>query len=77
VLQRGTLLGLPQARPMPTIGPRCHELRVVDGVAKWRINYRLDPDAVVIAAVFAKKTPETPPAVIESCRKRLREYNDA
>jgi hypothetical protein len=29
-LQRGEKLGLPQSRPMPTIGARCHELRIVD-----------------------------------------------
>jgi hypothetical protein len=27
-LQDGELLGMPHARPLPTIGPRCHELRV-------------------------------------------------
>ena len=39
-LQRGTVLSLPHSRPMPAIGARCHELRVVDGEAHWRIVYR-------------------------------------
>jgi DNA-binding XRE family transcriptional regulator len=29
-LQKGETLSLPHSRPMATIGPRCHELRVID-----------------------------------------------
>ena len=36
---------------MTAIGLRCHELRVVDVDKSWRIIYRLDPDAIVIATV--------------------------
>jgi phage-related protein len=76
-LQRGRLLSMPHSRPMPAVGPRCHELRVVDGGVTWRIVYRVDPDAIVIAEVFAKKTAQTPAAVLEACRRRLKEYDDA
>jgi phage-related protein len=76
-LQRGETLSLPHSRPMPTIGARCHELRINDAGAAWRIVYRIDKDAVVIAEVFAKKTRQTPPRVIETCRSRLREYDNA
>lgn len=76
-LQRGEKLGMPHSRPMPVIGPRCHELRIVDAEATWRIVYRIDPDAIVIAEVFSKKTRATPSRVIEVCRKRLRNYDDA
>jgi phage-related protein len=48
-LQRGKSLGMPHSRPMPAIGPRCHELRVVDQQVTWRIVYRVDTDAIVIA----------------------------
>jgi len=68
---------MPQSRPMPAIGPRCHELRVNDRNATWRIVYRLDDDAVVIVDVFEKKTPRMPRQVIERCRRRLRDYDDA
>lgn len=76
-LQRGKMLGMPHSRPMPAIGPRCHELRIADEQATWRIVYRVDADAIVIAEVFAKKTAQTPQAVLEACRKRLKEYDDA
>ncbi len=58
-LQRGELLGLPASRPMPVIGRRCHELRITDATVVWRIIYRVDPDAVIIADAFAKKTRNT------------------
>jgi phage-related protein len=76
-LQRGTVLTLPHSRPMPEMGTRCHELRIVDGGVTWRILYRTDSDAIVIAEVFAKKTPQTPKKVLAAVRRRLREYDDA
>lgn len=75
-LQKGENLGLPRSRPMPSIGPRCHELRITDERANWRIVYRVDPDAVVVAEVFKKMTPRTPKRVIDVCRERLRRYDD-
>jgi phage-related protein len=74
-LQQGTALGMPHSRPMPTVGRRCHELRIVDETATWRIVYRVDADAMVIAGVFSKKTPQTPKHVIEDCQRRLRRYD--
>ena len=77
MLQRGELLAMPHSRPMPGIGSRCHELRIADRDATWRIIYRTDEDAVVIAEVFSKKTPRTPERVIDVCRRRLKEYDNA
>jgi len=74
-LQRGESLGLPQSRPMPAIGGRCHELRIVDAAVTWRIVYRIDADAIVVAEVFAKKTRSTPLSVIDACKRRLRAYD--
>lgn len=76
-LQGGGKLRLPHSRPMPMIGPRCHELRIPDATATWRIVYRLDPDAVLIVEVFSKKTAMTPHHVIEACRRRLRAFDEA
>lgn len=76
-LQRGELLAMPHSRPMPNIGPRCHELRVKDARAEWRIIYRIDPDAILVVEVFAKKSREIPDQIIKTCRRRLREYDIA
>lgn len=75
LLQRGEKIAMPHSRPMPSIGRRCHELRVPDDKASWRIVYRIDEDAVVILEVFAKKTGKTPKSIIDTCRTRLREYD--
>jgi phage-related protein len=76
-LQKGGVLTMPDSRPMPGVGKRCHELRVRDGESRtaWRILYRLDSDAVVIADIFAKKTSKTPPEAIARCQRRLNQYD--
>ncbi len=74
-LQGGESLGMPHSRPMPAIGSRVHELRVQDVNVFWRIIYRLDSDAVLIGAIFAKKSARTPPLVIDRCRRRFRAYD--
>jgi len=77
LLQRGDRLAMPHSRPMPSIGPRCHELRVQDATVTWRLVYRIDSDAIVIVEVFSKKTAQTPKGVINVCRNRLKEYDGA
>src|SRR5262245_58370359 len=64
-LQEGERLSLPHSRPMPVIGPRCHELRIPDEDVTWRVMYRVDSDAVIVADVFAKKTSATPQQAID------------
>ena len=64
-LQRSDRLGMSHSRPMPSIGRRCHELRIVDEAA------------VVIGEVFSKKTPATPQHIIDVCRRRFRDYDTA
>ena len=76
-LQHGETLSMPRSRPMPNIGRRCHELRIDDAEETWRIVYRNDQDAIVIAEVFSKKTARTPKRIVDLCQKRLKEYDDA
>jgi phage-related protein len=76
-LQMGKALSMPQSRSLPVVGARCHELRIQDAGVTWRLVYRTDPDAVVILEVFSKKTRTTPRDVIDRCRRRLRDYDDA
>ena len=76
-LQRGERLSLPHSRPMRQIGRRCHELRINDEKVTWRILYRTDSDAIVILEVFDKKTSRTPKTVIDTCKDRLKDYDNA
>lgn len=75
-LQQGEKLSMPHSRPMPSIGKRCHELRIDDENETWRIVYRTDSDAIVILEVFEKKTKQTPKQVIDNCKQRIRKYDD-
>jgi phage-related protein len=75
-LQMGELLSMPHSRPMPSIGRRCHELRIVDQDRSWRIVYRVDGDAILVAAVFQKSTQTTPVHIIVACKRRLRAYDE-
>ena len=77
LLQRGESLGMPISRPLPQLGRGCHELRIRHRAATWRIIYRIDTDAIVIAEVFSKKSRTLPQTVLETCRRRLREYDHA
>ena len=73
-LQYGVKLSMPQSRPMPMIGKRCHELRITDNNVIWSIVYRTDEDAIIILEVFEKKTGKTPKRIIDVCKDRLRNY---
>jgi len=52
-------------------------LRINDETATWRIIYRLDADVVIILEVFSKKSRATPKVVINACKKRLKDYDNA
>ena len=75
LLQKGDKLSLPHSRPMPNIGTRCHEVRIVDVERNWRIVYRIDIDAIIILEVFLKKKQETPKFVIDNCKRRIKQYD--
>ena len=74
LLQEGERLGMPQAEPLPVIGPRCGALRVRDADHNWRIVYRIDEDGILILEVFEKKTQRTPKTVLDNCKQRLALY---
>ena len=73
-VQKGIKLSLPQSRPMPSIGSRCHELRINDENLTWRIIYRIYTDAILILEVFEKKTNKTPKSIIDICKQRISRY---
>ena len=77
LLQTGENLSMPQSRPMPSIGARCHELRINDETATWRLVYRIDDDAIIILEVFSKKTKQTSKKVVDVCKKRIKDYDNA
>ena len=75
LLQEGENLTMPFVEPLPVLGPRCGVIRVRDEGHNWRIVYRVDPDAILIFEVYAKKTRTIPQDVIERSKKRLKDYD--
>jgi len=51
-VQKGIKLSLPQSRSMPSIGSRCHELRINEEHLTWKIIYRIYTDAILILDIF-------------------------
>ena len=49
----------------------------MDEDVTWRIPYYIGRQAIVILEVFDKKTQATPKHVIETAKKRLKQYRDA
>lgn len=75
MLQGGEKLAMPRSRPMPSVGRRCHELRIPDKNQTWRIVYRIDDDAILVLHVFSKKSGRTPKSVIKACKDVLKRYD--
>lgn len=73
-LQRGQALSMPDSRPLPSIGPNCHELRVDDGGVTWRILVQIRSEAIVVLDVFAKKSEKIPKHVLDAARRRLKSH---
>lgn len=61
---------------MPSIGPRVHELRIDVDKSQWRVIYRIDEDAIVVAHVFKKKTRATPKKDIQGAKNRFTAYDN-
>lgn len=68
---------MPQAELLPDVGKRCGALRIRDAGHNWRIMFRIDPEAILILEVYAKKTHKIPDEVIEHCQGRLKRYDEA
>jgi phage-related protein len=73
-LQRGAVLKMPLARPMPSVGPGVHELRIKVASGAYRSLYVVKfREAVYVLHVFKKRSRATSLRDIELGRKRLKE----
>lgn len=41
----------------------------------WRVIYRTDPGAILVVALFSKKTEKTPKKVVQQVKRLLGEYD--
>ena len=76
-LERGEQLSMPLSRPMPSVWPGCHELRMSDRHGTYRIFYVLIAKVTIfVPHCFQKKTPKTPLNEIELAKRRTKEFLD-
>lgn len=75
LLQKGTSVGMPDVRPMPSVGKGVSEIRVSDGSGTYRAFFVVWTDAgILVFHGFKKKTQSTPRAEIETAKKRLKAF---
>ncbi len=77
LLQRGEVLGMPQARPLFDIAPRNYELRVREANRNWLIFYRADADRVLLIHQINKTTPTLREQDKKTVKDRLTAYDAA
>ena len=76
-LQKGSRLTMPLSRPMPSVAPGVHEIRVRDSAGIYRAFYLLKSErGVIVFHAFEKRTQRTPAHEIKLGRKKLREMLD-
>jgi phage-related protein len=65
---------MPLSRPMPSVAPGVHEIRVRDRNGIYRTFYLLESEqGVLVFHAFVKKTQKTPAREVETARQRLKE----
>lgn len=73
-LEEGVMLSMPLSRPMPSIGPRVHELRFRDRSGIYRIIYFFAVSGIIhLLSAFKKTTQKTEQKQIDLAKRRLRE----
>ncbi len=73
-LELGQRLSMPLSRPMPSVGPGVHELRLRDRSGVYRIIYAfVAREQIYVVHAFKKTTEKTPQHNIDVAKKRIKE----
>jgi phage-related protein len=76
-LHRGEHVGMPLARPMPSVSAGVEELRVKDASGAYRVFlFTRSSQVILVFHAFVKKSQATPVSKIRLGRKRLMELLD-
>ena len=76
-LQKGSVLGMPLARPMADVAVGVEELRIRDKSGAYRTFYfKKSQRRILILHAFVKKTRKTPTHELDIARLRLKEMLD-
>ena len=71
--QNGEMPGAPAVKPVAQIGKHCHEIRYQTAQHNWRV-YLAVRVHIVILLLEDKKSTAIPQSTIETCKSRLRFY---
>jgi phage-related protein len=73
-LDAGETLSMPLSRPMPSMGPGAHELRLKDRTGAYRVIYAIVAAGnIYVVHGFKKTTRATPKRNIEIAMRRIKE----
>ncbi len=75
LLQKGENVGMPDVRPMPSVGKGVAEIRVSDGSGTYRAFFAVRTEyGVLVFHAFKKKAQATPSKEIETAKQRLKTF---
>jgi phage-related protein len=75
LLQKGESVGMPDVRPMPSVGKGVSEIRISKSSGAYRAFFVVWTEhGILIFHGFKKKTQTTPKIEIETGRKRLNAF---
>ena len=75
-LDAGETLSMPLSRPMPSMGPGVHELRLKDRTGGYRVIYAIvTAGSIYVVHGFKKTTRATPRRNIEIAMRRFKEVD--
>jgi phage-related protein len=74
-LQQGETIGMPDVRPMPSVGRGVSEIRIQDSSGAYRTFYAIESQqGIIVFHSFKKKTQKTPLKEILTAKARLAEF---
>lgn len=71
-LQKGESIGMPDVRPMPSVGRQVSEIRIFESSGSYRAFFALQTKfGILLFHAFQKKSGKTPAREIKTARQRL------
>ncbi len=74
-LQKGESIGMPDVRPMPTVGRQVSEIRISERSGSYRALYAVRMKyGILLFHAFQKKSRKTPVGELNTARQRLEAF---
>ncbi len=74
-LQKGESIGMPDIRPMPTVGRQVSEIRISEKSGSYRALFAVRTRfGILLFHAFQKKSRKTPEGELNTARQRLKAF---